>query len=75
MDNREANLLAIQIWTWENAPDEYRELSNNGGDEEGVVFIPHGVDQPWWLESMWSDYGAPQRTETMFGTVIIWAHA
>lgn len=44
---------AIQVWAWDDAPDEFRALSPHGGDEDWVAFIPqpvydsHGGNFPW----------------------------
>jgi len=32
----------ILIWEFENAPTEYKLLSDNGGDENYIAFIPEG---------------------------------
>ncbi len=31
---------AILVWRFEDAPEEFRRLSQNGGDEDYVVLIP-----------------------------------
>jgi len=36
----------VTIWQWDEAPEEYRDLSTHGGDEDYVVLIPSG-----WVES------------------------
>lgn len=30
----------VEIWRWEDAPEKYRKLSEHGGDEDWVAFIP-----------------------------------
>ena len=69
-------LNPILIWQFYDAPEHYRSLSTHGGDEDGVVFIPKGVEEPYWLEQLWCRYGDPDRVELPdgSGTVIIWAH-
>ena len=67
----------IQVWSdFYKAPEKYRKLSHHGGDEEGIILIPPGVEIPWWLERCWSMYGDDPQKETLpEGTVIIWAHS
>jgi len=40
---------AILVWAWADAPDEYKQYSPHGGDEDWVAFIPEGTDTyiPW----------------------------
>jgi hypothetical protein len=45
----------IRIWSWEDAPEELRELSTHGGDEDWVALLPPkhagkwiGLDARWW---------------------------
>lgn len=66
---------SIKVWKFYEAPDRFRELSDHGGDEDGICLIPHGMDIPYWLERLWSVYGEPQYCYTHEGTVIIWAHS
>lgn len=30
----------IKIWTFEDAPEEFRDLSDNGGDEDFIAMVP-----------------------------------
>lgn len=30
----------IKVWRFEDAPEEYRKLSENGGDEDWLALIP-----------------------------------
>lgn len=45
----------IKVWSWELAPEELKELSTHGGDEDWVAFIPFSVyDENFyigWMES------------------------
>jgi hypothetical protein len=66
---------AIEIWEWSQAPEEFKTLSCHGGDEEGIAFVPQGVQTPHWLENLWRGNGEPQIENTFWGTVYIWAHA
>lgn len=67
----------ILIWDFYDAPHAYRAFSTHGGDEDGLVFIPKGVEEPYWLEKLWSNYGGEDRIALPdgTGTLIIWAHA
>lgn len=33
----------IQVWPFYDAPEEYQNLSTNGGDEDWLAFIPADV--------------------------------
>ncbi len=33
----------ILVWRWDDAPDEFREFSGHGGDEDWVAFVPWEV--------------------------------
>jgi hypothetical protein len=69
---------AIIVWRWEDAPDEYRNLSEHGGDEDYVAFIPLALEGHWigWLEEGQS-FGCCSVSEHRLrdGTVKIGAHA
>lgn len=38
---------AMLLWNWADAPEEFRQLSGHGGDEDYVMFVPTGVEAPW----------------------------
>lgn len=42
----------IQVWEFEDAPEEFRALSQNGGDEDWIALIPAHLSERWigWLE-------------------------
>lgn len=73
----------ILVWRWEDAPQEYRDLSTHGGDEDWVVFIPRSVldavgEDVWWAWSWLRAMSPPQRPErhdVRGGAVFIEAHA
>ncbi len=70
----------IKIWSFEDAPEEYRELSRNGGDEDYTAFIPDGVDIPFFLDPENNGIGRFGICETEEhrvddGTVLIGCHA
>lgn len=73
----------MQIWPFRAAPEAYRALSEHGGDEDWVVFIPDDCDSvPWCFDfdpegedqyvSPWG-HGRVYRVEG--GRVLIFAHA
>jgi hypothetical protein len=42
----------IRVWVWDDAPEEYRNLSQHGGDETWVALVPPGLSElPYWIES------------------------
>ena len=65
----------IVIWEFENAPSDFKSLSKHGGDEDGIAFVPKGVQIPWWLSKLWDIYGDPQIIDIGGNTLIIWAHS
>jgi hypothetical protein len=44
---------AIQVWPYDDAPEEYRRLSTHGGDEDWVALVPAQYVSTWipWMES------------------------
>jgi hypothetical protein len=52
---------AILIWNWELAPQEYKDLSTNGGDEDWVVFINNNNLEDYNIEqyATENDYNEP----------------
>ncbi len=47
------NNKAIQVWDWDDAPEEYKALSPHGGDEDWVALVPPKYAGRWigWMES------------------------
>ena len=65
----------ITVWEFYEAPEFVREHSTHGGDEDGVIWIPKGVHQPYWLERLWRTFGNGQDfVQFADGLLIIWAH-
>jgi hypothetical protein len=71
----------IQIWPFDEAPAELRELSNHGGDEDWLALVPpHLAERDiWWMEAGtsfgWYDVSEHQHP-TLDGWVVrIGAHA
>jgi len=42
----------IKVWRFDDAPEEYQDLSNNGGDEDWIAFVPDWLSDEYigWLE-------------------------
>jgi hypothetical protein len=42
----------IRVWRFEDAPQEYRDLSPHGGDEDWLAVVPWSMKDDWipWLE-------------------------
>ena len=45
------NKSAILVWEWDNAPEEFKALSNHGGDEDYVIVADAGeqAEHAEWL--------------------------
>jgi hypothetical protein len=46
----------IRVWRWEDAPEKYRRLSEHGGDEDWVAFVPAALKDEW---IGWAEEGGP----------------
>lgn len=68
----------IKVWRFQDAPEEFRALSDHGGDEDWVAFLPESFNGDWidWMESGTS-FGCCHVSEHTVegGTVRIGAHA
>jgi hypothetical protein len=65
----------IMVWEFNRAPREYRALSEYGGDEDWVVFVPEGWDYtPNWVNKI-DACDEPQQIMVKGGIVYIGAHA
>jgi len=71
----------IRIWEWTDAPEELKQLSTNGGDEDWVALLPPKFNGKW---ISWMDEGSPfgcccvddyQHAELPGYTVRIGSHA
>lgn len=38
----------IKVWTFYDAPEEYKKLSRNGGDEDHVAFVPSHLEDRYY---------------------------
>lgn len=68
----------IKVWHFEDAPEEYRQLSKHGGDEDWVAFIPESLKDDYigWTESFTS-FGCSgvDEHEVPGGVIRIGAHS
>lgn len=50
---------AIRVWTFDDAPEDFRKLSTHGGDEDWLALVPAPIAKSWtegetyigWLEN------------------------
>lgn len=51
MNNTPYSEGAILVWRFQDAPPEYRALSDHGGDEDWLAFLPDEVAGEWigWM--------------------------
>lgn len=78
-DRRKAQMVPnLQLYEFYDAPNELRNLSRHGGDEDGVIVVAAGYEMPYWIVRLWEVFGegAVQIEKLADGrTVYIWAHA
>jgi hypothetical protein len=66
----------IKIWEFDNAPIEYQQLSENGGDEDWVALVVgYGDQTPLVIEQISSGLFSLDRYVVEAGTIYIGAHA
>lgn len=69
----------IKVWPFYDAPADYQALSQHGGDEDWLAFMPRSIGvPPCWLEATgYNGFGVcdVSRHEVEGGTVFIGAHA
>lgn len=46
------SLTCIRVWSWEDAPQKLKDLSEHGGDEDWLALLPpkHAFGWIEWLE-------------------------
>ena len=68
----------VTVWKFEEAPEDYRALSQHGGDEDWLAFVPNPLKDEWigWMQEGTS-FGCCSVTEypVIGGVVRIGAHA
>ena len=57
-DECKARTAAIRVWRFAEAPEEYRKLSDSGGDEDWLALIPSKEAAQWFV--LWLERGAVQ---------------
>jgi hypothetical protein len=45
MKNNEKKM--IKVWRFEDAPENYKNLSENGGDEDWLAFVPKALENEY----------------------------
>ena len=70
-----ANL--IRVWRFDDAPNELRELSEHGGDEDWLALVPASLADNWlpWLEGRAFGNDVTQHRLPNGAVVFISAHA
>ena len=72
------NYNTIYVWRFKDAPKKYRELSEHGGDEDWLAYVPGPLRDEYipWLEEG-SMFGVCSVSKQAFsdGYVYIGAHA
>lgn len=65
----------IKVWAFDEAPKKYQKLSNNGGDEDWVAFVPDLYNDRWicWLEHL--GCCSTEEHAVVGGTIVIGSHA
>lgn len=73
----------MKLWIWEDAPEEYKQLYSQGGDEDWLLFIPKEIswnfkgglaDYPWWIDNM-DVTKEPIRYDAEDGIFLVGTHA
>lgn len=75
--------MHTKVWDWKNAPEDLKRLSQNGGDEDWLVFVPVQIYDMWYYDPFWIEAmdscRDPQKirlvTPEYDGFVFIGAHA
>jgi len=69
----------VTIWPWADAPEEYRAVSDHGGDEDWIAFVPWrppgaaATEAPYWI---WLRVVCSVSAHRVLGgTIYIAAHA
>lgn len=67
---------AMLLFEFKRAPAALREMSLCGGDEDGILLLPLGVEPPAWIERLWSCEANPPDEHLLPGgaRMYIWSH-
>lgn len=74
----DVDLNEVHLWLFEEAPQEYQDLSENGGDEDWVMFVPERLESHPLVISMSEKIDvsySPEEHEVEGGWVFIGSHA
>ena len=63
----------IKVWRFCDAPIVYQHLSEHGGDEDWLAFVPFGIPIPGWADAL--GCCSVSEHDVLHGTVLIGAHA
>jgi hypothetical protein len=73
--------LPIMVWPFQAAPQDLKDLSDNGGDEDWLVLVPPGLVEeflrygvPSWVDAMGA-CGVDEHTLVDGSKVFIASHA
>lgn len=67
----------ISIYRWEDAPQAWRDLSTNGGDEDWIAFVPESLKSEYmpFLEEGLGFGNSVEVCDIPGGVVFISSHA
>lgn len=78
MKARKSSKGAIIVWRFQDAPPEYQALSENGGDEDWLAFLPEtfsGESVGWMDAGSSSGWGVVSEHRVVGGVVRIGGHS
>ena len=70
----------IKVWPWENAPEDYKAICSQGGDEDWIVFVPYELRDileyglPTWLIKI-DTMEEPVMFDVSDGTLFVGCHS
>jgi hypothetical protein len=77
LNSKLRNLLSndyIKIWEFAKAPQEYQDFSDNGGDEDWIIFVPTGLNSDFMLWKMSNNLFCVDEYVVDGGVIHIGAH-
>jgi hypothetical protein len=78
LNSKLRNLLSndyIKAWEFSKAPQEYQDYSDNGGDEDWILFVPTGLNCDFILQKMSNNLFCVDEHLVDGGIIYIGAHA